>query len=231
MRLFSPHKYFVEYIINPYIRVHPQLAISFVRRYYKRSLRSVNFEVGKVPESFEDLLWLFSCSKTNRGVVRLDLNEAGHLFSLARSIPSAKILEIGRLAGGSTILLAAAIDERSKVTSIDINPKDDETLASVLNRVGLAGKVELIVDDANNIKAENESYDIIFIDGDHSYEGVSRDYNHWKYAVKKGGHMVFHDYDDSCPYVMRLCDEIMENDLGIYKKHAQSSSILDFIRV
>jgi len=42
---------------------------------------------------------------------------------------------------------------------------------------------------------EDESLDFIFIDADHSYEGVKRDITLWSPKVKKGGHIVGHDID------------------------------------
>ena len=35
--------------------------------------------------------------------------------------------------------------------------------------------------------------DLVFIDGDHAAYGVSRDYEHYKPLVRKGGYMAFHD--------------------------------------
>jgi SAM-dependent methyltransferase len=41
---------------------------------------------------------------------------------------------------------------------------------------------------------EDESFDIILIDADHSYEGVLNDIYHYLPKVKKDGLLVFHDY-------------------------------------
>lgn len=40
---------------------------------------------------------------------------------------------------------------------------------------------------------EDESCDVIFIDMDHSYEGVKQDLIHWFPKVKKGGYIAGHD--------------------------------------
>jgi len=40
----------------------------------------------------------------------------------------------------------------------------------------------------------DSSLDYVFIDGDHSYEGVKRDIGLWIGKVKSGGWMGFHDY-------------------------------------
>lgn len=38
-----------------------------------------------------------------------------------------------------------------------------------------------------------DEIDFLFIDGDHSYEGVSRDWREWTPHMKVGGHVVLHD--------------------------------------
>lgn len=45
------------------------------------------------------------------------------------------------------------------------------------------------------LKVEDESLDFIFIDADHSYEGVKKDLTDWIPKVKKGGYICGHDID------------------------------------
>ncbi len=42
---------------------------------------------------------------------------------------------------------------------------------------------------------ENNYYDIVYIDGDHSYEGVKRDLENAFTKVKNGGYIMGHDYE------------------------------------
>ena len=49
--------------------------------------------------------------------------------------------------------------------------------------------------------------DFLWIDGDHSYEGVKKDIYHWTPLVKKGGFICFHDYRDA-PRVKKAVDEL-----------------------
>lgn len=49
--------------------------------------------------------------------------------------------------------------------------------------------------------------DLIFIDGDHTYEGCSADIANWYPQMKKHGVMLFHDYDITSPGVIQAVDE------------------------
>jgi len=54
------------------------------------------------------------------------------------------------------------------------------------------------------------TYDMLFIDGDHTYNGVSLDWVMYKSFVRPGGLVVFHDstgYDS----VKKVCDEIRQD--------------------
>ena len=59
--------------------------------------------------------------------------------------------------------------------------------------------------------------DFLFIDGDHSYEGVKKDFEMYSPFVRKGGLIVFHDTNDSQKhrdrnvYVSKFWSELMQN--------------------
>jgi len=50
--------------------------------------------------------------------------------------------------------------------------------------------------------------DVLFIDGDHSYEGAKDDWDNFYPFVKSGGWILFHDCDDTSPGVVQLFDEL-----------------------
>lgn len=50
-----------------------------------------------------------------------------------------------------------------------------------------------------------ERVDFLFIDGDHTYEGVKQDYNSYKQFVREGGYISFHDIVDSEFHKMTNC--------------------------
>jgi cephalosporin hydroxylase len=61
--------------------------------------------------------------------------------------------------------------------------------------------------EAANLYADN-SLDFVFIDADHSYEGVISDIKAWFPKVKVGGHIAGHDYNEiDWPGVVKAVDE------------------------
>lgn len=58
------------------------------------------------------------------------------------------------------------------------------------------------------VKNWTKPIDLLFIDGDHSYEGVKDDWENFSPFVKKGGWIYFHDADDTSPGVLRLTTEL-----------------------
>ena len=50
---------------------------------------------------------------------------------------------------------------------------------------------------------------VLFIDGDHSYEGCRRDIEAWYPYMKKDGVMLFHDCDESSPGVLQAVAEFV----------------------
>ena len=215
-----------------FIKRHPKLAVD--------ALRPSNLLFANLPDraqrNFEDLDWLLSSNATNRGLMRLQFDEAAFLFRLVRSKPTARIVEIGRFYGGSAFLFAVASDDESRVTSIDIAPQNDALLQTALKKSGLAHKVKLIVGNSAATEARADFYDLIFVDGDHSYEGVVKDYEHWKKAIKSGGCLALHNaaaaraHAEAMAGPVRLVGEIAVRDAQYFKREPDVGSLAIFTR-
>jgi predicted O-methyltransferase YrrM len=122
------------------------------------------------------------------------------------------------------------------ITSIDVAPQNDQLLQIALQRSGLAHKVQLLVGDSGQAATMMDFYDLIFVDGDHSYNGVRQDYEHWRKAVKPGGYLAFHNaagghpYNTTAPGVYRLTQEIAARDGEYYRHQPDVGSLALFIR-
>ncbi|MBT4430749.1 MAG: hypothetical protein HOC91_09575 [Nitrospinaceae bacterium] len=66
------------------------------------------------------------------------------------------------------------------------------------------------------MEAETFDVDLVFIDGDYSYEGVKSDYERFGWRVRVGRTAIFHDCFDEGPfrshseYVGRLLKEVLQ---------------------
>jgi predicted O-methyltransferase YrrM len=187
-----------------------------------------HFAEARLPASmqgFEDLAFLFSCWRGNRSLIELDFDEAAYLFGLVRSFAAPQCVEIGRLRGGSTFLLGSAL-RGGKLLSVDLHvglgtlgTKYDQELRRALDTLGIGSRVELAVGDSRAYDTTGLATDVLFIDGDHSYEGARADYEHWLPTVKPGGHIVFHDDYHGKPGVYRLMREL-ESDPTLVTERA-----------
>src|SRR3984893_7856230 len=145
-------------------------------------------------ENFEDLAWLFRCDRSNRGIIRQGFDEAALLWKAVKAT-SGNILEIGRNKAGSTVLLAAASAERT-VYSVDIRLKNNLRCDDYLKAPQNKDRVEILVADSRQ-PLVGVKCGFLFIDGDHSFEGVLADVMaHWNALGTvdgKPGLAAFHD--------------------------------------
>jgi len=106
-------------------------------------------------------------------------------------------VEVGVDKGNFSLTLVSKT-KIDKLYGIDIwqNPKCYEQAVGRLREGMDAGRVILIkdlsVDAAKTF--ENNSVDFVYIDGDHSLEGVYRDIRAWMHKVRIGGVIAGHDY-------------------------------------
>ncbi len=191
---------------------------------------------------FEDLAFLFSSNQLNHGVASLQIDEAALLYRLGRNATTGPIAEIGRFKGGSTFIFASAMPDGVELWSYDFHvalrpdmPGEqlDAELREALDRYGLAHKVHLVVADSRTAVPPDSPLEVLFIDGDHSYEGAKADFERWGAFVRRGGgHVLFHDAVDSGGYgnfypgIARLMTEIGAG----WERQAGAGSIAHFIR-
>lgn len=194
-------------------------------------------------QGFEDLAFLFTSSQLNHGVASLRLDEAAFLFRLVRRLERARMAEIGRFKGGSTFVTAAAMTPGSTLVSYDLHvpsvpgltgPQLDRELREALDRFGIGGSVELVVADSRVVDLPEGPLDLLFVDGDHSYDGCSADIQRWSPLVASGGHLVLHDaidtggYGNVYPGVARACDELGAG--GDFEQVPGAGTMAHFVR-
>jgi hypothetical protein len=107
------------------------------------------------------------------------------------------ILEVGRLHGKSTAVLALGLRDGGgggPLYSIELNDRYEPIAAEHLRELGVLELVTLIRgDSAERIEQLAGSFDTVFIDGDHSYAGFMRDLEALAGRIAPGGVAMFHD--------------------------------------
>lgn len=109
------------------------------------------------------------------------------------------ILEIGRLHGKSTAVIAMGLRDGAQgigapFYSVELQDKYLPIAQEHLRERGLLELVTLLQGDSALAVAELPgSFDTIFVDGDHSYEGVMRDLHALQGRIAPGGVAMFHD--------------------------------------
>ena len=112
-----------------------------------------------------------SLAEENMPAISVSPNQGKFLQMLALSCKAERILEIGTLAGYSTIFLARALPENGKLITIEYEQHHAQVAKKNILRGGLESKVEVIIGKAADIledliKEKTEPFDFIFIDAD-----------------------------------------------------------------
>jgi hypothetical protein len=149
-------------------------------------------------EGFEDLAWIFTCDSRNRGLIRQGFDEAAVLWKGVKAT-SGNILEIGRNLAGSTVLLAAAAGPDREIYSIDNRSHEDRACKDYLARAANKTRVHLLVADSR-VPLPNLRFGFLFIDGDHTFEGVLADViAHWNALQSAGEYPALVAFHDALP--------------------------------
>lgn len=134
-------------------------------------------------------------------------SEIRGLLRLVELCGCRRILEIGTHQGGSLFLLAHVAHPQAQLLSVDLPHGEfgggyPRWRAPLYRRFGRPGqRIELIRADshAESTRARvlellgGEPLDLLFVDGDHTYEGVRRDFELYGGLVRPGGLVAFHD--------------------------------------
>ena len=120
----------------------------------------------------------------------------GKLLNLFATLSNAKkILEIGTLAGYSTIWMAKALPKDGQLISLELDPRHADVARKNIERAGLSGKVEVRVGKAIDLlpKLAEENagpFDMIFIDAD---KPPYAEYFQWALKLSRPGTLIIAD--------------------------------------
>ena len=137
----------------------------------------------QIPHEFKGFLQVFK-DKAPKTILEIGTASGGSLFSLCKLAPSdATLLSIdlpeGKFGGGypewKTPIYRLFKKDNQKIYLLREDSHLEQTVKKV-NDILLGKKI-----------------DFLFIDGDHSYDGVKKDFEMYSSLVNKGGIIAFHD--------------------------------------
>lgn len=153
--------------------------------------------------------------------------ELSRLVQDVRKLNPLTVLEIGTAKGGTLLLWTRLAQPNATIVSIDLpggrfGGGYDKRRAAIYRRFARKDQqLHLLRLDSHaqsTFELTKQLFgctlvDLLFIDGDHTYEGVKKDWEMYSPLVRPGGMVVFHDvagnYEDT--QVKRLWDSIKRN--------------------
>lgn len=160
----------------------------------------------------------------------LTRDEAMALVRSVKRLPKNPIIiQIGGWKGTSTV---AMIETRPDafIFSVDIKPWPDER--QNVEKYGLNAKqvVRVLGDSKTMGWPINLKADMIYIDGDHRYNGVRADCETWIPRVKKGGLIVFHDYIPLRPPPKNQVAKVVDVYCKNMKQFVKAGRVIGFVK-
>jgi predicted O-methyltransferase YrrM len=182
-------------------------------------LDSVNKSWDKISEIYDKLELPELTGGVNPGDQRA-------IYYLINSLDVKDVLEIGTHVGCSTVSIALSLNGRegAKLTTVDVRDvnagnyynKDEQnrnlkTPKQMIEEIGCSSFVDFVVSDSVEfLNKNNNKYDFIFLDGDHSYDKVYKELPLAVNILNEGGIILLHDYFPDCKPLWNSSNTILE---------------------
>ena len=140
--------------------------------------------------------WLLTFTRCTAMYPAQHREEFVPFLDLVRRRNPRRVLEIGASRGGTFFMLCQALDRDAQLATLDLQlpPVDVETYGH--GRQLLTGITGDSTDPAVRERVGKlfpDGVDLLFIDGDHSYDGVKNDFDRFHDLLRPGGMVAFHD--------------------------------------
>ncbi|NIO44729.1 MAG: hypothetical protein GTN36_04210 [Candidatus Aenigmarchaeota archaeon] len=150
-------------------------------------------------------------------------------------------VEIGTYKGGAASLISKFLTKRVKLTTIDIfekapkgslHPKKPPTYRQAkktIEKQGKISKVNIIKGNSWKVaKKWKRKIDVLFIDGDHRYKAVKKDFIEWEPFVIKRGFILMHD--TNFKGVKKALKEVLKSSRFLLKERVVSLVVIKKLR-
>ena len=162
------------------------------------------------------------------------ISELGQLISLLRRRKLRTVVEIGTFRGGTLWLWCQLATENARIVSIDLPAKSaaGRRQQGNLKKHAIASqRLDFIRNDSQKEVTraqllrllDGDAIDFLFIDGDHRYEAVRRDFQLYSPLLRPGGIVAFHDILQP----PRFPDNQVELFWGELKKDYRTKELVD----
>ena len=136
-----------------------------------------------------------SIKEANIPQISISPNQGKFLHILAKLCNAKKILEIGTLAGYSTIWLARALPQNGRMITLEFDPRHAAVAQRNITRAGLDAMVDIRIGRALDVLPQSEKegmgpFDLIFIDADKS---PYAEYFQWALRLSRTGTLIIAD--------------------------------------
>jgi cephalosporin hydroxylase len=159
--------------------------------------------------------------------------ELASLFQIAASSRPRYLLEVGLSAGGTFEMWGRVCGSLQRIVGVDlVRP------AGIPTRVIGDPRIKIVVGDSHLKDTVDRvrdvlphGIDLLFIDGDHSYEGVKKDFEYFSQLVNRGGVIAIHDIN--MDYFVRHGRRQLADSGDVYKfwkelrHHYQTEEIIE----
>jgi len=127
--------------------------------------------------------------------------EIEQLAKEIEKISPSTILEIGTSNGGTLYIWARYIKSCRRIISIDLPEGYPHTKIKFLKLFDKAKEFHFVRGNSHSQKTVDiftqvlgqDKIDLLYIDGDHSYDGIKQDFKNYGQFVARGGIIAFHD--------------------------------------
>jgi predicted O-methyltransferase YrrM len=137
--------------------------------------------------------------------------EFQQLLNLLQEAPPQRILELGTARGGTLFLLTRVAASAATLVTVDMPgspfgggyPQSQSPFLKSFARKGQ--HIQLVRGDSHDpatfaeVSSHVRDVDFLFIDGDHTYDGVRQDWEMYSPLVSPGGLIAFHDIVEGRP--------------------------------
>jgi predicted O-methyltransferase YrrM len=124
------------------------------------------------------------------------MRERVFLYSLVYSVAPQYVLEIGTFRGGSAYIISGALDDLAlggRLVTIDPSPEQITIDWSTIAHNSQSVRGFFPADIGRVTMPGGVRYDMVFVDGDHRYQGILADLQALPAILNDGAYLLLHD--------------------------------------